>query len=502
MIYSKNKRESLFKLPALVVCLSLLIPLFVCFFHVQSLNWPHGVEWIPVFGWTFIQAVLTTFFSLFLGLLGSRGLLFFRHKRHYPLLEAVALMPAFLPPLLFCVPLINLTEILFPFPFGLSALVFVQSMVSIGLCSLTFSRTLEKEASELSQWSHVHGISSWKFLKASAKTILKKDMKIMGVFVFTNAFTSLSFALLIAGSPHISLEFFIYEKLKTPALWPQALTLILIQMVFIFSICLWGFAFKQGFFQKNRKDSPLLYLLPSKQFILIPLLPPLLCLAGLVLNFNYAGIEKLFRLGFFLFTALGSSLFLGVSVGALTVAGLSLMTLSFQNLRARKFALAYSNPGTSLTGFTFLILALPLGIYFDWIFGLSLLLFPFIYRFQGEILLEKLEGQVETARLFGAGWGLIFRDILWPQCYKGFFLCGGIAGFWACGEFAYTLIVSKGKWNLALIVYDLFSSYRINMALVAGWLLLLTSGLVLLFWSVGATSLMKQIISKRQSFTL
>ena len=270
----------------------------------------------------------------------------------------------------------------------------------------------------------------------------------MGIFVFANAFTSLSVPMLIAGGPHISLEFFIYEKLKNPALWPQALSLILIQMVFVFAVCLWGFAFKQKSFQKN-KDPQFLHLLPARKFICIPLTPVILYLTGLVLSFSYEGVKKLFYLGFFLLSAMWSSFVVGVGVGFVTITALCLMAFSFQNFKARKFALAYLNPGTTLTGFAFLIISFAFGVYFDWIFGLSLLLFPLIYRFQGESLLEKLEGQVETARLFGASWGLIFRDILWPQCFRGFFLCGGIAGFWACGEFAYTLMVSKGKWNLA-----------------------------------------------------
>ena len=486
-------QNTVYKLPGWVVCLGLLIPFFVFLFHVQSLSLPEGVEWVYVFGWTSLQALLTTFISLFFGLLGSRGLLYFNRSRYYPLLEACCLMPAFLPPLLFCVSLVNFTEIFLPFPFGLPALVFVQSLVSVGLCALVFSKTLEKETGGLSQWSLIYNISSWSFLKACAKTVLRRDIKVIGVFVFAAAFTSLSVPMLIAGGPHISLEFFIYEKLKNPLLWPQALALILIQMVFVFAICLWGFAFKQKLFQKN-KDRQLIHLLPAKQFALIPLIPVALYLMGLILSFSYEGMRKLFDIGGFLLSAVWSSFLVGMGVGFVTVMALCLMALSFQNYKARTFTLAYLNPGTTLTGFAFLIVSLSIGVYFDWICGLSLLLFPLIYRFQGENLLAKLEGQVETARLFGASPGLIFRDILWPQCFKGFFLCGGIAGFWACGEFAYTLMVSKGKWNLALVVYDLFSSYRLDMALLASWLLLLTSGLVLLLWSKGAAFLSEQFL--------
>lgn len=494
------KKKSLFKadryiykFSGFVVCLSLLIPFFVFLLHVKRLSLPEGVEWLSVFGWTFFQAFLTGLISLFFGLLGSRGILYFNAK-YRSLIKACCLIPAFIPSLLFCVSLVNLTEQFLPFPFGLPALIFIQSLVSIGFSACIFSDTLEKEALELSEWSLVHGISSWKFLYTCAKTILKRDIKITGVFIFVNAFTSLSVPLLVAGSPHISLEFFIYENLKNPTLWPEALSLILIQMLFVFAVCIWGFAFKREVFQRYIGEKRVC-LIPIKWFVLIPLFPPMLYLTGLFFSFSYEEMKRLLQLGYFLLSAVWSSFVLGIGVGALTILALCLMALSFQSISCRKFVLAYLNPGTTLTGFAFLIMAWPLGVWFDWTLGLSLLLFPLIYRFYGESLLEKLEGQVETAKLFGAGWGLIFRDVIWPGCYKGFFLCGGIAGFWASGEFAYTLIVSKGEWNLALMVYDLFSSYRLERALQAAWLLLITSGLVLLFWSEVAVFIVRQFTS-------
>lgn len=481
-----------------LVCIGLLIPFFVFLFHVGSLTLPKEMEWLPVFGWTFLTAFFTSIFSLFFGLLGSRGILYFPTKYRF-LIKACCLIPAFLPSLLFCVSLVHLTEILFPFPFGLPALIVVQTLISVGLSACIFADILEKEALELSEWSFIHNISSWRFLYICAKTILKRDIKITGVFIFINAFTSLSVPLLIAGSPHISLEFFIYESLKNPALWPKALSLILIQMIFVFAVCIWGFAFKREVFQKQVGEKRL-YLIPTKWFICIPFLSPALYLIGLFFSFSYNEMKKLFELGSFLLSAIWSSFVLGMGVGAVTVIALCLMALSFQSIAFRKFTLAYLNPGTTLTGFAFLIMALPLGIWLDWILGLSLLLFPLIYRFYGESLLEKLEGQVETARLFGAGWGLVFRDIIWPGCYKGFFLCGGVAGFWASGEFAYTLMVSKGEWNLSLMVYDLFSSYRLDRALQAAWLLLLTSGLVLFVWSEMAVFFVRKLYRSYLSF--
>lgn len=489
---------SAYSLPGLLVAVSLLIPLFVFGLFLRRLSWPEGIKWLSVFGWTFLQALLTTLISLLFGLLGSRGLLYFKTKPYSSLLEACALVPAFLPPLLFCLALVNLTEVFAPFPFGFMALVLIQSLVSVGLCSHVFARQLQKEAFHLSEWSRVHNISPWRFLMMLSKTVLKRDIKILGVFVFVNAFASLSFPLLVAGGSHISLEFFIYEKLQNPTLWPEALFLILIQMLFVFAVCLLGLDFKALFSLKQTQINKALHLLPSWPFVMIPLLPMILYLSGLSLSFRFEVVKKLFQLKGPILSALWSSVVLSMGVGALTFFGLCLMALSFQNIRIRKFVFAYLNPGTTLTGFAFLILSPGASPYVAWILGLGILLFPLVYRFQGEDLLVRLSGQVETARLFGAGPLLVFRGILWPECFKGFCLCAGIAAFWACGEFAYTLMLSKGKQNLALLIYDLFSSYRLDMALLASGILLIASVLVLLFWLRGVVLCVEWLFLKKK----
>ena len=149
---------------------------------------------------------------------------------------------------------------------------------------------------------------------------------------------------------------------------------------------------------------------------------------------------------------------------------------------------SFVSPGVSFIGFALLILPFygKLVVIFKWILGLSLLLFPWLYRFRGERALERLNSQVETARFLGAGWGLIFQKILWPSNRSIYFLCAGLASFWACGDFAYSLIVSSGHWNLSLMLYDLFSSYRLEEGIVLAWLLLGVGAFVFLFLAGGS----------------
>ena len=478
------KFKTLPQLPALLVVLALLFPLGMFLLQLGMLEWPEGVEWLPAFFWTFIQAAFSTMGALILALIGSRGLLGFYKRPWYVLLEGVCLIPCLIPSLLLVVSLVNITERVFPFPFGLGALIFVQVLTYTGLATVALSRVLIKEAAGLSEWAFLHGISPWLFLKTLAQSLLRKDIKTLALLIFVSAWTSLSLPLLTAGGANISLEFYIYKLLKDPSLWPQAGTLILFQTLLIFFLCLRGFSGKPLF---SRSSPGEIHILPLPFLIFIPLAPALLSLAGLVFIPSGETLNRFSQLTPLLISAGKTSLLLGFSVGFLTLLCLSLMAFSFSNIGGRKFVASYLNPGTSLTGFAFLLIPFVSGpwVMLKWIFGLALLTFPFIYRFRGELSLEKLTSQVETARLCGAGWWLVFWGILWPQCRGAFFLCAGLAGFWAAGDFAYSLIVSHGQWNLALVVYDLFSSYRLDLAVMGSWLLLGICFFVLLCW-IGA----------------
>ena len=474
--------KNLFSFPAYLICIFLLFPFFVFSFHLKSLDWPRETSFFSIFFMTLVQAGLSAFLSLILGLLGSRGLLSIAHKKGYFILEGLVLLPCLIPPLLLVLSLLNWIEHIIPFPFGFSMLIFSQTLVYTGLCAVAFTRIFLKEVSFLSEWAYLQGSSSWLFLKTLVKTVLKKDLKILFVLIFVSCFTSLSMPLLTAGGSFFSLEFFIYEKLKDPQLWPQALSLVFFQSLFVFYIC-WK-VFSTHLPSDLQFSFKKVYLLPHYFFFLIPFGAVVLSLGGLLFISDWSVFLRIFSFKSILFSASLNSLILSFGVGALTLFSLFCMSFSFQNRKARKFVVSFMPPGFSFVGFAFLLWPFyGKGIVLiKWIFGLSLLFFPWVYRFRGERALEQLSDQVETARFLGASWWLVFRQILWPQSRGVFFLCAGLSSFWACGDFAYSLIVSGGHWNLSLLIYDFFSSYRFDEAILLSWLLLFLSFFVLLFW--------------------
>ena len=474
--------KMIFSLPAYIVCAFLLFPFVFFCFRLESLAWPKEDSFVSVFFMTLFQAGVSTIFSLFFGLLGSCGLLSLAKKKYYFFIEGLVLLPCLIPPLLLVLSMVHLVEKVMAFPFGLMALIFAQTLTYTGLCAVAFARVLLKEAPSLSEWAYLQGSSAGFFLKTLLKSILLKDIKTLFVLVFAGCFTSLSLPLLTAGSAFFSLEFFIYENLKDPNLWPQAFSLILFQSVFIFLICWKAFSKSSpSDFQFSYKK---LYLLPNPMFLFIPFGAVFFSLAGLFFISDGGVFLKLLSLRSLILSASLNSLILSLGVGLWTLLSLILMSLSFQNLKARKFVVSFMPPGVSFIGFTFLLFPFygEFTVLIKWVVGLSLLLFPLIYRFRGERALDQLSRQVETARFLGASWGLVFRKILWPQNRNVFFLCAGLASFWACGDFAYSLIVSGGHWNLSLLLYDFFSSYRLNEAILLSWLLLFLSFFVFLFW--------------------
>ncbi len=476
-------KDTFFHLPAFLISVLLLTPFLIFLFQLDSLSLPKDMRFVPVIGWTFFQAITSTIIIIFLSLLGASGLISLSSKKYYFFIEAFVIIPSLLPPLVLVISVANFIELFRPFPFGLMTLIFFQVLTYMGLCSVVFARIFKSEIASLSEWAYIHGLSSWKFLKVISRTILKKDLKVLIVLIFVSVFTSLSLPLLTAGGKAISLEFFIYEKLKNPSLWPVASALILIQALFIFYIYIQ--AFSHSLSSSFHFHSGKIYLIPKKIFLIISFFPSVISLTGLFFISNFKkNFYQLLELSPLLWESFFSSLLIGLGVGFFVLLFFIMMSLSFQSLIFRKFVVAYMYPGVTLLGFVFLTIPFYSKevVLIKWILGLSLLLFPIVYRLRGELALEKLKDQVEVARLLGGGWFFIFRRILWPQSRSTFFLCSGIAAFLACGDFAYSLIVSQGHWNLALFTYDLFSSYRLDLAILGSWLLLFLSFFVLLFW--------------------
>lgn len=189
-----------------------------------------------------------------------------------------------------------------------------------------------------------------------------------------------------------------------------------------------------------------------------------------------------------LFIGLGTGLF--VFILLLMVAGLS------PHWGMDRFLTGYASPSAVVTGFAFLLF----GFYGFWgshaamILGLGLLFLPGLYRLMGRSLLHMVSRQVQVARVAGAGWGLIFTSIVFPQVRAGFLWLSGLAAFWACGDFALSSIVAESSSTLGLMVKGYMTSYRLELATVLNLILILVSSVCfLIFGGLGLVAHKKSV---------
>lgn len=451
-----------------LIILSVSFPFIVFLFKVKIFSLPEYSKIISCFSFTFSQAFLSVLISWILAVPASLGLTAFYKRPVYSFLEWIYLLPVFLPPLIIAGSLLNIFEYFSYSPFGLMPIVWGHALTYAGTMAVILARLLMSKTSSYFEWAVVHNIPLWKLLKTLLKFVLKRDIQLMSLTVFCFCLTSFSLPVLLGGDSGKTLEVLIYDYLKNPDEWPMALGLLSIEILFIFILSF--FIFKPSSFLRKLRSLPYIHL---KQNIIFGILPVVLIFTGFAEGLYY--IPEVLKLTG-LTKAVLSTFLLSLCVGAGVVFCFILISLCSSVFYLKKFLIGYAVPSIVLTGFAFLIFA-PDQVYISWVCGLIILFLPSLYRWAGESFLHSLEKQIQTAQTLGADSTHTFKKIIWPQCSSSFFLLGGVAGFWAVGDFAYTMITAQGSTNLAIMAQQLLERYRTEQGLALVWLLLFTGSL-------------------------
>ena len=453
-----------------------LFPIFVFLFKISLLRFPRSSRWIEILLSTLLQAGLSAFLSVLLGIFGALGLCFvFPKCIKRGGVELFCLLPALLPPLVPVLAWVNVSEFFMHFPFSFFSLLAVHVLMNVGLVSVFFSRLFCSQMGDLSAWAFLHGMTRRSFLKKILFFEMQKDIILIFLLVFSFCFTSFSVPLLVGGVSGQTLEVFIAEKLKDPSSWPEAMALFLVETIFIFIL----FSLLYGRVEKNVqiKNKKRLYLLPSLPFVVLPVLPALLIFFGLGDVFSSKTVwQDLSVIKVDIILAGIQTVLVGIGTGVCVLFLLAGVAFCLRDLYLRRFLIAYSGSSTAFMGFAFLLIGSDssMEVWLKWSVGLSLLFLPAVYRLMGESVLRRLKNQVKLVDLMGADKKTGFVKIIWPQCAGPFFFLSGVAAFWACGDFAYSSIVVGDQWNLALLIQDLFASYRFELATVLTWILILS----------------------------
>jgi thiamine transport system permease protein len=460
----------------------LAMPFFGLFFRLNSFpTWP--AEASHVIAITLLQSFLSAMFSLIFGLVSALGLCSIRDTRWQHRLSIFILAPNFLPSVFFVLSFLTLSTQFHFSAQGWIALVVAHVGLNTGLVSINLAEVIRRKASAMMELSWVEGAKAWVVIFKVLIPYLKKDLFLQFILVFALSMTSFSIPLILSSGQAVTLELLIYQKILISGEISQAVMLSFLQILILLILSL--------FFLKGRSLSGAkvihLEVFSFHEFLVIPLGISFFIFLGFA-----ASIEAFLRQSQFLnlyLEELFSSWFATVAVATATgVICFFLSCIVFWILPKRweqKLFLAYVSPSAILTGFALLLFGPTTGtlVYFKMIFGISLLLFPILYRSGVQSLIDGLEEQWSVARTLGAKSNQIFREISWPQIIKPLSRLSGLAAFWAAGDYGLSSIVAPRPVTLGLQVRALLSSYRLDAAgfvvtviLITGTLLYLTFG--------------------------
>jgi thiamine transport system permease protein len=433
------------------------------------------------------QSLLSVFLTLIIGFSGAFGLLKIKTQTSSALFSALKIfliIPSITPPLIVILLTVKVINFL---PFGLTGIVFFHGFMNIGLVALLFFEIIESKAAQWFKESLICGVSIPTFIFRGLIPGIKKEIIGITLYFFILFFFSFSIPLILGGTHYGGPEVLIMEKIFSYGEWGEALqySMILFLILFIYStLNITSEAMKTKSAEQN---FTIFRFLKANPLLILNLLPSVLLLVGilqLVFNFSIANsIHEWLNL-------LQVTFMLGLSTGVIVFIMLSIHCYCFLNAQYTRWIDSLMNPSWVILGFSLLLLPgdLPVFRFIKISFGLSILFFPFLLRLVFNQKMQSLTYQVRVAEVFQVSWAKTYWQIIFPQCLPSICFLSGLAGLWACGDFALSgiLLESSQSTSLALEMKSLISSYRMDKALLLLWPLLLCSITVfLVFQGIG-----------------
>ncbi|QLY25965.1 ABC transporter permease subunit [Bdellovibrio sp. KM01] len=481
---------SLRKLLRLALVVFLLFPFLFLLTQFRPQELPDMAELWWAFKNTFIQALLSSVCSLFLGIWASFGILNFPpgKSRLRLVLEVACLVPNFLPPLFILLSVLNIVD---PFPMGVLGIALVHTVMNFGLVAVLFTSIVESKVGGVAELSYVEGAGRWQFISKGLLPMLKKDLWLLGLFIFVVCFGSFSVPLIVGGGKGTTIEVLIYEKIRLSSDWGGAVFLAALQSLFIFGLSLIVGRGKGSTATRYANLS----LLRTRTGIAIIVAISLMYLTGYVqgLIAGFGMMSTLYEYQSALAWSFVGSILIGMTVGIFCYAGLMLIAFCWPKPWFDKFLNGYVAPSTSLACFCLLILSPNEGI-FPFIkipVALVLLSLNGLFRMGWDSELRSLDSQLNVAYAMGASPVLIFKEVMFPQISAKAGVLAGIGAVWACGDFAVSRILAHRDLSIAMMTETLMSSYRLNQATVLS-LLIIVAGIICFALCVGGSRVLRR----------
>lgn len=453
----------------------LVFPFLFLLYEFRSFPVIDGAEVLWAFRNTFIQAAASAVLSLVVGFWGALGLLNFSvadGRRWRSFFEILCLLPNFLPTIFVLLATLNVIR---PFPMGLGGIVIVHTIMNFGLVAVILSRLFENKLGGMVELAYIEGVSRARFIFKALGPLLKKDLLLLGLFIFVVCFGSFAVPLVVGGGKGTTVEVLIYEKIRLSSDWSSAFFLALLQSLFIFILSL--LTYRERSLQVARPAN--LRLLRSASGLVVIVLITLLLVVGYLQGLFQGGSSDFDGMALVIFNYFVGSLTIGLGTGILCYICLMLVAYCWSQPWFEKFMNGYMAPSTSLTCFSLLVITSNEGIYPFIKIPVALILLGLngLFRMGWDGELRSLQSQTRVAYAMGASPGLIFREILFPQLSVPAGFLAGLASIWACGDFAVSRILAHHDLSIAMMTETLMSSYRLSQASLLS-LLIIVLGLV------------------------
>lgn len=470
-----------FRVFILLILLTFLIfPYLVLGLHFDVSSFLVGQDFWKALGFTLVQSFLSAIVTMTFGLLGAYGLIYL--SRHYSsgLVSAarfLSIVPNVFPSLLLILAYLNLApRNIAP----LASIVVVHSLINVGIVAVALEDLLVSVVARYSAVAEVMGAGKWTFFRRVVYGNIEKDVRIIGLSIFVICLTSFSIPLILGGRGATTLEVLIYEKLRVDQNWGLAASYSFIQSVLVLGLSLMLTQRRVHFQIEGRPKGMGLSLL-SSPLGLVPVLLPVSCLfVGLSVGFG-DGVQLILSNPAILDGIVGGligSIFIGMGVGLASLGLCILILYVFPTGAVRKVLLGHLAPSMVVVGFA--MISFSLTGEFSLIIGLSVLFFPFLYRFYLDSFLGQLNSQVQLVRTMGGGPLTILTRIVLPQAWSRCCGIAAFASFWAWGDISLSKMVLAKPLTLSLQVAGLMESYRLSVATAEVWVLV-CGGLVTFF---------------------
>ncbi len=448
------------KINPLLVGLFLISPVFILLISYPGFSVVDSSEVFQVFKFTFHQALVSSLLATVFGALAGLSLSSIFDSKKYSFVESLYYAPSFVPVLFVvfsCLNIGNLWQISFK---GFWGIVVIHVLINVGLVGALYSKILIHRLSLMNRLSLVQGLGVWRYLRKIVFAHTKKDLLFLFAVVFIFCFTSFSIPLIIGGVNSTTIELLIYEKLVVLGEVEQALSLALLQLLFlVFFLGLINFT------QAKEKAITTSWnpFFKNKIFLLVPIFSFIVLFVGLWLSAS-------FSLGWFtelallptLIKSLGLALFCGYSIFLFFQFIFSILPHSTFEF----FMSVYSSPSTVLIGLALVVVSSVWwqGRWLVLLFGYVLLYVPVLFKMFVQNFLSSLKPALKVSRAMSANYWLRFKMITFPLSYSLCLFLGFLTAIWVLGDYALASLLLEADSTIALVAKNLLRSYRLDQA--------------------------------------